>query len=264
MFPKKNKKVLPINNVSEVQQKLFGFDDYCHGNQKKRKLKNSSRTEKIQSQLDVGDYTNPKIIISDEYNAKYSIDENGILNWLNPIYPHCHSHKVRKCSLYSKNIITEYFTGTIIMRRYMCKKCHKTFITDLEDQFDSHSNISNSIKDKMIEIKELNWDSFRDIAKYFEIFYDIKISPKTVRKVLIVIEGNEIDFKIPELSGYYGFDAQWVKINKKWKYRHALYDLVYRMPIAELFAEEETNEDVYYLINKYTEHKNRISIVTGY
>lgn len=34
------------------------------------------------------------------------------------------------------------------------------------------------------------------------------------------------------------------------------------MPVAELFAEEESNEDVYYLINKYTEPKNRIAIVT--
>lgn len=34
------------------------------------------------------------------------------------------------------------------------------------------------------------------------------------------------------------------------------------MPVAELFAEEESNEDVYYLINKYTEPKNRTAIVT--
>ena len=262
MFHEKNKKVLPINNVSDVQLKLYGFDDYSHGNQKKRKIKNSSRTKNIQSQFDVGEYTDSKIIISDEYSVKYSIDENGILNWINPVCPHCHTNKVKKWSLYSKNVVTEYFCGTIIMRRYMCKKCHKTFITDLEDQFDSHSNISNSLKDKMIEIKELNWDSLRNISKYFEIFYGIKISPETVRKVLIVIEGNEIDYEIPKLSGYYGYDAQWVKINKKWKYRHALYDLVHRMPIAELFAEEETNDDVYYLINKYTEPNNRKAIVT--
>lgn len=34
------------------------------------------------------------------------------------------------------------------------------------------------------------------------------------------------------------------------------------MPVAELFTEEESNEDVYYLINKYTESKDRIAIVT--
>ena len=53
-----------------------------------------------------------------------------------------------------------------------------------------------------------------------------------------------------------------MKINKKWKFRHAIYDLIQRIPIAELFAEEESNKDVYYLINKYTDSKDRIGIVT--
>lgn len=262
MFDKKHNKVLPIKSISEVQLKLFDFDNYNHENQKNRKVKNDSRTKNIQSQLDVGDYNDPKIIISDKYRAKYSIDENGILNWINPICPYCNSHKVKLWSLYSKNIISENFTGPITIRRYMCKKCHKTFITDLKDQFDTNSNIANSLKEKALQIKELNWSSLRDIAQYFEIFYGIKISHETIRKALIVIEGNEIDFKIPELSGYYGYDSQWIKINKKWMYRHVLYDLVHRMPIAELFMDEETNEDVYYLINKYTDSKDRIAIVT--
>ena len=90
----------------------------------------------------------------------------------------------------------------------------------------------------------------------------LKYHHETVRKALIVIESNEIDFKLPKLSGYYGYDAQWIKINKKWRFRHALYDIVQRMPVAELFAEDESNEDVYYLINKYTKPKDRIAIVT--
>ena len=56
---------------------------------------------------------------------------------------------------------------------------------------------------------------------------------KPLEKALIVIEGNEIDFKLSELSGYYGYDAQWVKINKKWIFRYALYDIVQKMPVAE-------------------------------
>ena len=142
------------------------------------------------------------------------------------------------------------------------KKSQKTFITNLSDHFDAHSNFSNSLKEKSWQIKELGWTSLRNIAKYYEIFYGIKISHETIRKALIVIEGNEINFKLPKLSGYYGYDAQWVKINKKWRFRHALYDIVQRMPVAELFAEEESNDDVYYFINKYTEPKDRIAIVT--
>ena len=262
MLLKNNNKALPINNVLDVQQKLFGFENFNHGKAKKRKKRICGRKKESQSTFDVGKYKDPELIISDEYVSKYYIDENGVIGSLNPICPHCKSRNVTKWTIYSKNIISEDYCGEILIRRYFCKRCRKTFITNLNDYFDSHSHISNSLKEKSWQIKELGWSSLRNIAKYYEIFYGIKISHETIRKALIVIEGNEIDYKLPKLSGYYGYDAQWVKINKKWRFRHALYDIVQRMPVAELFTEEESNDDVYYLINKYTKHKDRIAIVT--
>ena len=262
MLLKKNNKALPINNVFDVQQKLFGFENFNHGKAKKRNKRNQRRSNEKQSKLHVGEYKDPELIISDEYTSKYYIDENGIIGCLNPICPHCNSRKVTKWDIYSRNIISEEYCGEILIRRYFCKRCQKTFITNLNDYFDARSNISNSLKEKSWEIKELGWCSLRNIAKYYEIFYNIKISHESIRKALIVIEGNEIDFKLPKLSGYYGYDAQWIKINKKWRFRHALYDIVQKIPVAELFTEEETNEDVYYLINKYTKLKDRIAIVT--
>lgn len=262
MLLKNNNKALPINNVLDVQQKLFGFESFDHGKAKKRKNKTRSQKDENQSKFHVGEYKDPELIISEEYTSKYYIDENGIIGCLNPICPNCNSRKVTKWDIYSKNIISEEYCGEILIRRYFCKRCQKTFITNLNDHFDSHSHISNSLKEKSCLVKELGWSSLRNIAKFYEIFYNIKISHETIRKSLIVIEGNEIDFKLPKLSGYYGYDAQWIKINKKWRFRHALYDIVQRMPVAELFTEEESNEDVYYLINKYTEPKDRIAIVT--
>ena len=262
MINKKYNKAFPVYNLSEIQQKLFGFDEFDHGKVKKVKSKNRCKSNYIQSQFDVRDYKDPEIIVSEEYQNKYYFDENGVLSTLNPLCPHCHSRKVTQWGLYSKNVISEEYSGEIIIQRYHCKRCDKTFILDLDEHFDSHSSISNSLKHKACEIKELNWSSLRDIAKYYEIFYGIKISYETVRKSLIVVKGNEIDYNIPNLSGYYGYDAQWIKINKEWKFRHVVYDTVQRMPIAELFADEESNEDVKYLINKYIEPIKRIGIVT--
>ena len=237
MLLKNNNKALPINNVLDVQQKLFGFENFNHGKAKKRKNKTCRRTNEKQFKFHVGKYKDPELAISDEYSSKYYIDENNIIGCLNPICPNCNSRKITKWDIYSKNIISEEYSGEILIRRYFCKRCQKTFITNLNDHFDSHSHISNSLKQKSWEIKELGWTSLRSIAKYYEIFYNIKISHETIRKALIVIEGNEIDFQLPELSGYYGYDAQWIKINKEWRFRHALYDTVHRMPVAELFAE---------------------------
>ena len=39
MLLKNNNKTLPINNVLDVQQKLFGFENFDHGNAKKEKIK---------------------------------------------------------------------------------------------------------------------------------------------------------------------------------------------------------------------------------
>ena len=64
----------------------------------------------------------------------------------------------------------------------------------------------------------------------------------------IIIEGNEIDYEIPKLSGYYGYDAQWVKINKKWLYRLALFDLINNRPLAEAIEEKENYDAIKNLI----------------
>ena len=145
------------------------------------------KSNDFQSTFDVGDYKDPEIKISDEFSNKYYIDENGIISSINPICPHCNSRKVVQWNLYSKNIISEQYCGEITIQRYYCKRCKKTFITDLKDQFDRYSNISTSLKEKAWEIKELNWSSLRDIAKYYKIFYDIDISYETIRNALIVI-----------------------------------------------------------------------------
>ena len=185
MVFKKNNKALPINNVLDDQQKLFGFENFNHGKAKKRNSKTRSRTKETQSKFDVRDYKDPQLRISDEYTNKYYIDEDGIVGSLNLICPKCNSRKVTKWNIYSKNVISEEYCGEILIRRYYCKRCKKTFITNLNDYFDSHSNISNSLKEKSWQIKELDWTSLRNIAKFYNIFYGINISHETVRKALI-------------------------------------------------------------------------------
>ena len=62
MLLEKNNKALPINNVLEVQQKLFGFDDFDHGKRKNRRKRNLKKSNDFQFKFDVGDYKDPEII----------------------------------------------------------------------------------------------------------------------------------------------------------------------------------------------------------
>jgi len=70
MLLKNNNKALPINNVLDVQQKLFGFENFDHGKAKKRKKKTRSRKKENKSKFAVGNYNDPELIISDEYSSK--------------------------------------------------------------------------------------------------------------------------------------------------------------------------------------------------
>ena len=63
-------------------------------------------------------------------------------------------------------------------------------------------------------------------------------------------------------SGFYGFDSQWVKINKKWYYRLALFDLINNRPLAETIDDNEGYETIKNFINLSVAPKDRIAIVT--
>lgn len=71
MLLKNNNKALPINNVLDVQQKLFGFENFNHEKARKRKNRTCSRTKDKQSTFNVGTYKDPELIISDKYASKY-------------------------------------------------------------------------------------------------------------------------------------------------------------------------------------------------
>ena len=89
------------------------------------------------------------------------------------------------------------------------------------------------------------------------------VSRETIRKYRIINKSlyylnNEL-----ELSGYYGYDAQWVRIDsKKWYYRLVLLDTINKMPVAELISENEDAETVKKFINESIPYNKRKAIVT--
>ena len=54
MVFKKNNKALPINNVLDVQQKLFGFENFNHGKAKKETVKLAVEQKNSNQNLTLG------------------------------------------------------------------------------------------------------------------------------------------------------------------------------------------------------------------
>ena len=65
-----------------------------------------------------------------------------------------------------------------------------------------------------------------------------------------------------KFSGYAAYDVQWIRIERKWYYRHILFDLINRMPIAELITEKEDSATTKNFIKNSIKATESIAIVT--
>ena len=65
-----------------------------------------------------------------------------------------------------------------------------------------------------------------------------------------------------ELSGYYAFDTQWIRINRKWIYRLTLFDIINNIPVACLISEKETPKIIKNFIKTSIHPKDRKAIIT--
>lgn len=83
-----------------------------------------------------------------------------------------------------------------------------------------------------------------------KIFNKITISYETVRKSLILLDNLYYINKDFELSGYYSYDVQWVRIECTWYFRHVLFDIINKMPVTELLADNENDETIENFIKK--------------
>ena len=77
------------------------------------------------------------------------------------------------------------------------------------------------------------------MLKLIKLSMGIDISHELIRKFLKTTDSLYYGDDSFKPSGYYGFDSQWVKINKKWFYRLTLIDLINNRPLAEAIEEKK-------------------------
>ena len=104
--------------------------------------------------------------------------------------------------------------------------------------------------------------SLRNIKRQIKDWFGIDFSHESIRKALLV-EGEFYYFnENVKLSGYYGYDEQWEKVNGNWIYYLVLFDLINNVPVASMLSEELSNNIIKNFIEKSIPYKDRTAIVT--
>ena len=176
--------------------------------------------------------------------------------------PHCNSRHVVKYGFTDRILIFKEIGRTHVkVQRYVCKRCGKTFQTDLRSLVDKNSNFTNELKNESEHLISDYLGSLKNVCKSFQKFFGISISHQTIENWLFVDE-NILEFDLGRCSGYYVFDVEWVKINGKWKYRHTLLDSVSNCIVADAIYDFEDETTVTKFLSQSTMNKNKIAITT--
>ena len=88
------------------------------------------------------------------------------------------------------------------------------------------------------------------------------MSYEIIRKSLLIFDGLYFLNEEIKPSGYVSYDVQWIRINKKWHYRHVLFDIVHKIPIAEPLAKKEDSKTTKNFLKISIQPKDSIDIVT--
>jgi len=191
------------------------------------------------------------------------INKKGVIEYHDPHCKNCFSNDMIKKSFNKRKIYLENGIIVIIkVKRYLCKKCRKYSQVRLNGIYEDYCNFSIKMKNKAIRLRTRGWDSLRNLTWTYNIFNNLKMSYETIRQSLLIFDGLYYLNEELKPSGYVSYDVQWIKINKKWHYRHVLFDIVHKMPIAELLAKKEDSKTTKNFLKNSIQPKDSIAIVT--
>jgi len=125
---------------------------------------------------------------------------------VNPVCPLCGSNHVTKQEYYERNpILGEFGPQKIYLRRYLCKKCNKKFITPFDSVVAPKHRYASVFKDGASAVVGIGYRSLRKTAEELRIFLGTSPSHQTIdRWMKSSMDVNEISIenKTPSYSGY--------------------------------------------------------------
>ena len=181
---------------------------------------------------------------------------------VNVVCPKCNSRDVVKNGTYSRKLIfLTYGEQNCVIQKYKCNKCGKIIYTDLSSIVNENANITIPVIEHIEYLYSYFNGSLHKIRKSLKKEYNIEISHQSIENIILNSD-YEINYENWIFSGYYLFDALWVKKNGKWKYLLALFDLKLNTIVAKELVDSETIDNVYNFLNKSLRNQNKNCIIT--
>ena len=181
---------------------------------------------------------------------------------VNVVCPECYSRNVVKNGTYSRKLI--FLTigeQNCVVQKYKCNKCGHVIYTNLSSIVNGNSNITIPVIEHIEYLYSYFNGSLHKIRKSLKKEHNIEISHQSIENIILKSE-YEIKHENWTFSGYYLFDALWVKKNGNWKYLLALFDLGLNTIVAKELVDSETVENVYNFLNQSLRNQKKNCIIT--
>jgi hypothetical protein len=238
-----------ISNLDENQVNLgyFASNLLDYGNNLKEKLKLSER---------------------DANRLKTTMKDNFLhIESVFPFCPNCKGTNL-KSNGWNKRELIFPDTGkeTVKIKKYACLDgCNdgknKYFKVNIDSIVDSNSNYTKIFKEEVLKLYEVESASLRNTAELMNNRANTSLSHQAVQDWILAENRDKLP-KPDRFSGYYGFDIQWVKNYRLWKYRYLLIDTEYNTIVADTVLLDEKSETVEKFLNENLFNKPLVAMVT--
>ena len=201
-------------------------------------------------------------------NERLALLPGNHFDLVNPVCPLCGSNHVTKQEYYERNpILGEFGPQKIYLRRYLCKKCNKKFITPFDSVVDPKHRYASVFKDGAAAVVGIGYRSLRKTAEELRIFLGTSPSHQTIdRWMKSSMDVNEISIenKIPSYSGYYCYDEEYIRIYGQKCYRLTLYDSVFNIPVSEEISTNLKYNTIFSFLKRSLQGKPLYAITTDH
>lgn len=95
--------------------------------------------------------------------------------------PHCGTRHVVKYGFTKRTLVfKEIDKANVKVQRYICKRCSKTFQTDLTSLVNKNSNFTNELKSESEHLISDYLGILKNVCKSFKKFFGITVSHQTI------------------------------------------------------------------------------------